>query len=66
MSLLLSLRNERLWALSVDDSNLIGFTDSFHSGSDSAGAFDTGLMRLLSIATIELEYNFATIATAAV
>ncbi len=66
MSLSLALRNTKLRVLSVDVRNSIGFNDSFHSGTDSAGAFDTGLTRLLSIATIELEYNFARSATAAV
>ncbi len=61
-----SLQYKILWALSVDLKNSIGFTDSFHNGTDNPGAFDTGLTRLFSIATIELEYNFPKIATAAV
>ena len=49
----------------LDTADSIGFTDSFHVGTADPGTFDTGLIRLFSMAIIELEYAFETIAEAA-
>ncbi len=58
--------DKKLWDLSAEENDPIVFTDSFHNGAENVDAFDTGLMRLLSSATIELEYNFPTTVVAAV
>ena len=49
----------------LDTADSIGFTDSFHVGTADPGTFDIGLIRLFSMAIIELEYAFETIAEAA-
>ncbi len=64
--MVLFLRNKKLLALSVESNDPVGFTDSFHNGAENADTFETGLMRLFSIATIELEYNFPTTVVAVV
>ncbi len=60
------MKYKMLWVFSVEENSSIHFGDSFHIGVEDAGTFDTGLTRLFSIATMELEYNFATMIVAAV
>ena len=52
--------------LFAEENDPIVFADSFHNGAENADTFETGLMRLFSIATIELEYNFPTTVVAVV
>lgn len=58
----LPLRKTKPWDHPVEEPEPTGFADSFHEGAADAGAFDTGLTRLFSMAIIELEYILATTA----